>query len=69
MGRPPLEATTLPSKLMSRSPLMDPLFAPMPCAVWQVEQVNPALMWLACWFQLVFCMIWLDKSWHLPQRA
>jgi hypothetical protein len=26
----------------------------MPCAVWQVEQLKPTLMWLLCCVQLVF---------------
>jgi len=48
MGSPPFGATTFPSKLTNLSPLITPLVAPMPWAVWQVEQVKPALMWLLC---------------------
>jgi hypothetical protein len=66
IGSAPFAATTFMSKFTSRSPVTLPLTAPMPCAVWHVEQLNPALMWLLCSFQLVFRITWFDKSWHLP---
>src|SRR5215469_4140897 len=65
----PSGATTFRSKLTSRSPLMVPLVAPMPCAVWHTEQLNPRLMCRACWFQLVFFTTWLARSWHLAHIA
>jgi len=44
IGIPDSGATTFTSKFTSRSPLMVPLVAPIPCAVWQIEQLMPALM-------------------------
>ena len=44
MGRVPFGPTTFTSKFTILSPLTAPLEAPIPCAVWHVEQLKPALM-------------------------
>jgi hypothetical protein len=53
MGLAPFGATTLMSKLTIRSPEMPAEAAPIPWAVWQVEQENPSLIWRACSLKLV----------------
>ncbi len=69
MGIPPFGATTFKSKSTSRSPVTVPFLPAIPCAVWQVEHVKPALMWMECRDQLVFWMILPARSWHLPHIA
>ncbi len=41
MGSAPFDPTTLASKFTRRSPLIVGEVAPMPCEVWQTEQLNP----------------------------
>ena len=67
-GNPPFGATTFMSKLTSRCPEAFALLDPTPCAVWQVEQVNPALMCDACFEKLAFSRIF-PRLWHFAHIA
>ena len=72
MGVPPFGATTFTSKLTSPTPAIVPLLAPMPWAVWHVEQVNPSVdTWFVCPLQLVLLPLRFKTTlrlWHLAHR-